>query len=1307
MKALIRNPPVLLAIVALLALAATAAGYTMTAAGAAPPAGADDAARPRRLVFAVDGMGWEMFELARQRGMFRRFAHGGRHVAPYPSMSHPSWNEVVGLPRMFGARGNIRTLEARWFDLEQMRIADDPRQVIAKQTSPYAYGRAWDYFFDPLIEPLMYLRGRKLFDREIRDAERAILGELREGHYLAYIGGTDAMAHTHRNGLWPYLAAIDSLIERVADSLDARGTPAELWLLSDHGNAGGFREGQPETFLTEVSLDAAIRRAGLSRVDTARLERPDQVSVVTIALATMFSVYFADLSRRRDLAVSALAERGVELVTWLEVTPAGRHVVILDAAGGEARLRWTYAPRARPGGAPDSAIAAFSYERVRGNPLRIPDSLSGTPATPRWVPDSVMRVATYAGPWTDAPFRIARSADKQVENAPDLIINLRDGFCARGDLGRFVRMVRTHGSLSERGSSGVIASSTRPVPSHVRSEEVLNVMGFTPEEFFRPARALKAPDPAALAEALLEGDGRVATHRDEQSADMRFLRRARPVTLSMDYFPLSTFHELASALSDTSGARRGARTRDIVKRANVVDGLARNIDTLLSLADSLDPGALPARLDALEERLRGIPELAPLAGLRDAWSGTGQGTGAGQPLRRGAMAAWTLPYYLDAALASPEWDSVPDPRDARFALRWHAGLRDRVAARPDRLLDDTTLAPRLFQQVFAERRLLHAMAPATTPLLYDPDVAATTVVYVPGIYDELFDGEIWSRGLRSVRTRLGARTLTIPVDGRCASGVNAGAIVAALRMDTRRRLERGYPAPRYLIIGYSKGGIDATEALVRAPALAREQVSALVTIATPHRGTPVVERADVPREVMKVAVRRAPRTACDTLTSSESLWPVTRSRFWTAQRDGRDVAPLARFFSLSFVADAAASHPWMKVTKRIGEFREPNDGVVALSSSRFPAGVRATDLGVVAADHIAGRLASDFPQDAFLEAVVVTVAELGALRPEAANDWRQLLAAREGSLWHQLVERFSDTPDGSRVPAFAASLRSPGSLPGGSTGWQPHHTFRMGGADDFADMPVRAMSPALHPQGIRFRCDQKSMAEFRREYEFYYDAGNGGSEDVATNGAAMVPAPGAPPGSAERACVIATRESGMKMTTASFRFRPVDFPLLRLRLRLETNVARVDVGKGGLGKNDAAFKFWLIVRDTRPGAGGRIALLGYVWAAANSQGVVHPEGHLQEARLSRRNLVVTTLPESWLVTIGSPGAERKWTTVERDVAADLARAFPGIPTEALQVVGITFQSDSDESRQASEVYVSSVSLTPRPGNPLALIGAVP
>jgi hypothetical protein len=1242
-----------------------------------------------QLLLAVDGLSWDAFTEARRRGMFRRFKFYGRHVAPYPSMSHPSWAEIIGTPRVFGQRGNAHTIESRWLDLDAMRNADDPRQVVARQASLYNYQRAFDYFFDPLLEPLMYLRGRKLFDRELKEAEAAILSGFSGPRYVAYIGGADAMGHTHLNGYWPYMARLDSMIERVADSLDARGTPVEISLVSDHGNAGSFREGTKESYLIPVSFDGAVRRAGLVRVHSSRLERSNQVSIVTIALATMTNFYFADLSRRRGLAEAALSVPGADLATWLEVTNGDRYIVILGRGGAEARLRWR--------------DESYAYERLRGNPLQLPDSMVSTVTERRWLPDAQWRAATVNGPYPDAPFRLVRSAIKQVENAPDLIVSLRDGYCYKGDMTRFVRMVRTHGSLTAGASLGIVASTFRPIPASVRSREVLDALGLQSDSLLSHVAALERHDPVSLAYALAKGGGRLSTGREDASAGAAFLRRARPIVVSMDYFSYDAMRELFDSLSSNRfrGREPGAlfRMRSDTGRTRTVHALANNVDTLLSLMDSLDVREIPARTRAAVRRLRGISDFSQLTELPEAMTAAPARGGAGEPFRRAAMALWTLPYFLDAALAGPEQDSISDTRDFSFALDWYRKVRPKIDADPTILLDDSVTPRKLFEQVYSERRLRLSADPTRMPLLYDPDLGDLTVVYIPGIYGELFDGEIWSRGMRAVRDELGARILTIPVDGRCQSATNAVEIVSGLRADTQRRLARGYQRPRYLIVGFSKGGVDATEALLLAPDIARQQVAALVSIASPHYGTPLAERSSLPADLMRWGVTTPRAPACDTTDASRSLWPATRSAFWSAHAS--EVSQLTRYFSLSFVADMASAHPWMKLTKRIAEFNEPNDGVVTLTSSHFPARVHAIDLGTTDADHISARSASLFPQDAFLEAVVVTVAELGALKPSESRRWIAAVAHRENPRprWSWPFSK----PQSDQTPAFAASLRSPAPLPGGSSGWAPDKMFNTSRVTVTGANPIREIWPLTTPDGIRFRCDQRDMASFRREYEFYYDSGNGGSENDRANGFSIVPAAESRSG---RACHFATQATAIKMTTASFQFRPVDFPVLSMRLRIAKNVSGVDPSKMRRGKNDAAFKLWLVLTDTRPAADTQTVMFGYWWTARNASGVSPAPGSLVEAFSSRRNVVFSTLPEAWLIGIGARESDGRWQTIQRDLAADIGRAYPRLPVNALKVVGITLQSDSDESHGESEAFVQSLSLTPR-HVPLVLARASP
>ncbi len=1318
---------------------AVATAVALPGAGAQGGPGASGLRAPRggatatpRLFLAVDGLGWEAFRHAQARGLFRAFAHAAPMVAPYPSMSHPSWAEIMGTRRVFGARSNVRTVEARWFDLDAMRVADDPRQVIERQASPFNYMRAFDSYFDPLVEPLMYFPGRRLFDRELAELERDISTGLTGGardRLAVYVTGTDAMAHTHLGEFHPFLERLDAALTRALDALAARGIAPEVWLVSDHGNAGAFAEGEPESYLAPVSLDGAIARAGLVRRDTGTVTAPDEVAVVTIALASMVNVYFPDLARRRRFAEEALREPGVTLVTWMEVQGGGtdaegpdatgpgagrdRVIVVRAPDGHEAQLRWRHA---------DAGGWEYSYLPQRGNPLAWPAELQSAPGAPRWVPDAVARARTLDGPWPDAAHRLVQSAEKQVENAPDLIVNLGDGYAHAGDFGRVVRMVRTHGSLSARATFGVVATTGAPLPASIRADEVMAVMGEDPRAWYRHAEALHADRPADRARALQRARASVATGRADESRDAAFLRRAGPVVASMGYFGWPALRGLGGAaggaasgagpLGDDADAqgdghdataapsrpRRLEDTRELLRGLDVLLGLSQGVDTLLALADSLEADALGERLREGTRRVRDVPGLAPLDALRALWdpwrdgadpergaprdtAGRDQRGGAGA--RQALMAAWTVPAFLDAALDEPEADSVADPRDLGFASRWHARERARLRREPGRLLDDPQPAQRLFTEVFAERRLWRTVEPAVPPLLYMPALEGITVVLVPGIYGELFEGELWQRGLRAVRDRLGVRTITVAADGRCGTARNAAALLEALRADTRRRLERGYAVPRYLLVGYSKGGVDATEALRAAPAVARAQVAALVTLATPHLGSPVAERAPLPESLLRWAVRAPAPVGCDGSAAAESLWPAVRGAFWAAHDTA--VAARAPLFSVSFTAEMAGAHPWMKLTKRVGRFGEPNDGVVAVSASRFPPSVGAVDLGTVVGDHLAGIAASGFPQEAFLEALVLTLGELGVLEPDGADRWRSPRAA-----W--LARRSARAAAMARVPSFVSPLREPAPLPGGPTDWTPATTFRLGSAASFTRRAVPRLDPERQPQGITFRCDQADIVGFRREYAFVYDAANGGREGDPRDGAALVPASDA---SAGRACQLATRRSAIKLATAAFRFRPADFDSLALRLAVPGNVHGADPGKARRGANDAAFKLWFVLRDTRDtSGGGATRLFGYSWSAPDRDGRVPPEGTLLEASASRRHVVVTTLPEAWLVTVGGGSAGDAWHTVGRNLAADLARAYPGVPVDAHEVVGITLQSDSDESQGTSRVLLDWLAIRP-------------
>jgi hypothetical protein len=261
-----------------------------------------------------------------------------------------------------------------------------------------------------------------------------------------------------------------------------------------------------------------------------------------------------------------------------------------------------------------------------------------------------------------------------VENAPDLVVNLRDGYVLRGDLGRAVRMVRTHGALSARSSEGILATSARPLPPAVRGDEVLGLVGVRPEHLLDRAADLRpAASPEDRAEQLARGSGYVTTGREDHSVDAEFLRRARPVVLSMEWFGVDAVRALlAAAAGARGGTAQATRIRDALQRADVLGGLSRNVDRLLPVVDSIGVPPLDLRVRNAERVVAGIGELAPLRALLPSLARPPR---APAPARRFAASRWRSGRSRTSSTRRSS-------RRRRTAFRIRATWRSRAAGSP-------------------------------------------------------------------------------------------------------------------------------------------------------------------------------------------------------------------------------------------------------------------------------------------------------------------------------------------------------------------------------------------------------------------------------------------------------------------------------------------------------------------------------------------------------------------------------------------------------------------------------------------------
>lgn len=167
------------------------------------------------------------------------------------------------------------------------------------------------------------------------------------------------------------------------------------------------------------------------------------------------------------------------------------------------------------------------------------------------------------------------------------------------------------------------------------------------------------------------------------------------------------------------------------------------------------------------------------------------------------------------------------------------------------------------------------------------------------------------------------------------------------------------------IIGHSMGGLDARYLASPAGLNCGARISCIVTLGTPHRGSPVAPL--VPRPLTWTLSRLARislkgqrvipplvryRKFCEHLADDrwEALVDLTREnlteRFNTTIIDH----PLVRYYSYAGDITAGTQKLVPRLRARFaritGAFKEPHDGLVAVESARW-----GTFLGVLAADH--------------------------------------------------------------------------------------------------------------------------------------------------------------------------------------------------------------------------------------------------------------------------------------------------------------------------------------------------------------------
>lgn len=1290
------------------------------AAFAAPAAAGKKTAKKRKpaqagesqlILIAVDGLSRNAFETARKMGLLKDFK-AGSHIAPFPSMSDVSWNSIMRTTEVFGDQGRLKSAEAVYFDESTRSIAGDPRDYYRRQAHAKYYMGAFEFFLNPYIESLMYFPTEEIPKLEVKQVVDDLLASPRKPVLTGFIAATDSMAHTQKNKLYPIVRAIDAELKRLAAGFRERGVEPRIVLVSDHGNVGRFPEGaDDEIELAKIEIGDELKSLGYRF--TPELKESNDVAIPLLALGSWAPVYVKD---RRNLPALA---RGLSAKPWFDLA------VYIKANDADALTMAVYGPGAVAEVSYDKRSRLYSYRNLEGNALGLADA-AGLDAT-----EAMKRTVGTAYP--DSLARLIDAGLHKEFDFPDMIVTSKDGTCFDHSLGGFTKMYRTHGSLTRDASLGIVAANFGTVPEYLRSADVLKTFGIDAARLYgREFELSRQTAGAAFDKARLQlsrGQG-VATDARDFSTKRVFRYLTRFVADTRPFFVIDELKQLLSAFTSNPFLQKPTSAAPSFDPSKLDYKSLLTPEDLGKLTDEVIRAPNP------ESVTRGPVFQSLVARLKARTGRTGDSAripgpgGAGVAAKRTGMKLYQTPFLLERALTLQEKTRVKDPRDLHFAQYW---LRNKAALIKDVRHDVRAVSPqggsaagRLFAEVFKESQLAERLYPAPLDRIYNARLKDLTVVYVPGIYNAIFDKEIFALGLLKIEEDLGLRVLRAPVESMCSTRYNGRLLMDFLKRDSADRVARGHEKPKYLLLSYSKGAPDALAGFVQDPAWVSDNVEALVSVAGPLHGSSILNRADLPFDLVEALSDKGAPEICKTAEpAGKSITPSAMTNFW--RRNGRALTGLTRYYSVSFSSEIEDSHLFMRATKLLAQFDEDNDGVVTVSSSRFPDYIGAVDFGVVEADHLSGVLSSRFDQKAFMDALVTSLAEVGA--EDAAFNRQSRLArivelANRGAKSGKLYVRTS----GGRTHVYRSTLyglsgrevaagektsfewnrlllpkvndpadsyEPKARLPDNNLKYDPYALIdlrKLMGAE-LATARVKPMTPREFPEGVDMTFNHKNAVHFRMDHQLNYESSvQHNADDNAVDGLNPVDRGGRP------WLQMASKGTSIRATTLAYRFKPVDYPKTTLVMNVTKPVAGADVVKGGSGKDDSAFQVWLTLRvgnSTNDRASidpqkDRLVLFGYYWGAKDSAKETRA-GQLFENYYSNKNYPgIATLPEAKEVLLEDPKALNKDLTLTRDLAEDLKRAFPNVRPEDLEVIAITLQHDSNDTKTESEVFFKSL-----------------
>jgi hypothetical protein len=407
---------------------------------------------PRRLILCLDGVSYRDM-VALQQGLTYKDPHGwkfhrqafnqgyfpvSRLIATYPSISDPSWSEILGDQ---APPGYQRT----YFD------ATKDRQVsLNGVTSSEEYEEQMTWQMEGGFHRMMgYAAPQRAYKYEVDSIIKSFL-KTRDGreNYYALVHTTDSAQHLSGD-IFAMLSTLDQKLQHLRAVYRAsEGRELEILLLSDHGNnhAGAGKR---------VLVLRLLKKAGYRIAKS--IQNENDVVLPTAGIESWVEIHNSP-ARTEALVLLLTHLKGADLVTG-ELRNSTNRFVVMNWRGERAMIDW------------NPVQNSYRYSAEVGDPLGylpVIEVLKKKNAIDAsgFAPADAWMVATFTNHYPVALERIVRGHTRVALNPASVIVSLKNGYIHSGWFIReglgLTKAGGTHGALDDINSDGILVSSFEP-----------------------------------------------------------------------------------------------------------------------------------------------------------------------------------------------------------------------------------------------------------------------------------------------------------------------------------------------------------------------------------------------------------------------------------------------------------------------------------------------------------------------------------------------------------------------------------------------------------------------------------------------------------------------------------------------------------------------------------------------------------------------------------------------------------------------------------------------------------------------------